>query len=1051
MEDSLGTIWIASNSRGLTHFPPGGKSVSITSSNGLAHTSISCLTQDKEGNIWAGGSTAGLCRLKARQFVTIGMAEGLLDNTVRSVTESSPGQILVGIHGGGIAQIQNGKVVSVRSPSADPRVCFSWSLLRDKSGRLWAGTFGNGLLVETNGILQSFPLPHALGLTINCLMEDSHGRIWFGDSAGFGVIENNALVSWSSNSMIAADSVTALAEDTRCSAIYVGTYHRGVFQLKNGDFTRLTNLSGIPGNRISSLTVDTSGSLWAGMFDKGLACLHNGKVTLVGRKQGLPADTVGSVLEDGLGWYWLGSTHGILRVSRDDLYRVVKGLALQAEFQTFNGNDGLESDYCTEGHHPAAVRDGNGRLWFATSKGVVTVDPAKLQLNTNPPPVLVQRVEFTDHSGSNHVVFPSLTDKVVIPPGSVELDFVFDILSYSAPQKVRLSYRLEGTRENWFDLGNRRELHFHALAPGAYRLHVKAANNDGVWNETGATFNFWVQPFIWQTLWFRILGVVAGVVGGGFIAWRLTNYRLNNRINQLQQQHALERKAEAELQRREQHFRSLIENASDLITVMNPDGVITFQSPSSERVLGFKPEAMIGHNVMEFIHPEDQPKARETLRNVLIHSAGSVTVVARVKHRGGAWRLLEAAGCRRPCELSRRQLIFNTRDITDSKKLEDQVRHAQKMEAVGILAGGVAHDFNNILAASMMQLSLLQQDPNLAPAMRSALKDLEEGSNRAASLTRQLLLFSRQQVMEVKPLNINELLSGLVRMLRRLLGEDVDLLLHGQSETVWVDADKGMMEQVVTNLCINARDAMPNGGQITIGTGIIEFDSITAKTRAEARPGKFVCLSVADTGCGMDANTLNQIFEPFFTTKEPGKGTGLGLATVFGIVKQHQGWIEAESEVGVGSVFRVFLPARKALHLMHKAGAAVPVSGGRENILVVEDNKSLRLLTTKWLQRLGYNVLEAANGPEAVALWQEQGKSVSLLLTDMVMPGGMSGLDLTERLRKTNSELKVIISSGYSLEIAGPSQLKERGIVYLAKPYEGPALAAKVRQCLDDN
>ena len=268
-------------------------------------------------------------------------------------------------------------------------------------------------------------------------MEDSHGRIWFGDSAGFGVIENNALVSWSSNSMIAADSVTALAEDTRCSAIYVGTYH-----------------------------------------------LHNGKVTLVGRKQGLPADTVGSVLEDGLGWYWLGSTHGILRVSRDDLYRVVKGLALQAEFQTFNGNDGLESDYCTEGHHPAAVRDGNGRLWFATSKGVVTVDPAKLQLNTNPPPVLVQRVEFTDHSGSNHVVFPSLTDKVVIPPGSVELDFVFDILSYSAPQKVRLSYRLEGTRENWFDLGNRRELHFHALAPGAYRLHVKAANNDGVWNET---------------------------------------------------------------------------------------------------------------------------------------------------------------------------------------------------------------------------------------------------------------------------------------------------------------------------------------------------------------------------------------------------------------------------------------------------------------------------------------------------------------------------------------------------------------------------------------
>jgi signal transduction histidine kinase len=239
------------------------------------------------------------------------------------------------------------------------------------------------------------------------------------------------------------------------------------------------------------------------------------------------------------------------------------------------------------------------------------------------------------------------------------------------------------------------------------------------------------------------------------------------------------------------------------------------------------------------------------------------------------------------------------------------------MEAIGQLAGGVAHDFNNILAASLMQLSLLQEDPHLTPELRSALKDLEDGSNRAASLTRQLLLFSRRQAMEIKPLEFNALFAGLVKMLRRLLGEQIDLIIHGQPEPAWVDADAGMMEQVVTNLCINARDAMPDGGQITIGTSNIEFDEAAAKAHAEARPGKFAFLSVADTGCGMNEAILDKIFEPFFTTKEAGKGTGLGLAIVFGIVKQHQGWIEVQSEVGVGSVFRVFLPARKAPLLAH--------------------------------------------------------------------------------------------------------------------------------------
>ncbi len=504
-----------------------------------------------------------------------------------------------------------------------------------------------------------------------------------------------------------------------------------------------------------------------------------------------------------------------------------------------------------------------------------------------------------------------------------------------------------------------------------------------------------------------------------------------------------------DLQRREERFRLLIENASDMITVMTRETVISFQSPSSERLLGFKPEEMAGHSLMEFIHREDVVKAETELKNLLSNPAGSVTVSARFKHRDGTWRLLEAVGRSLPGEFVGGQLILNARDITESTKLEEQFRQAQKMEAIGHLAGGVAHDFNNILAASLLQLGLLQQDPGLTPDMHSALKDLEDGANRAAALTRQLLMFSRRQVMEVKPLDFSQLLAGLVRMLGRLLGEHIDLLFYGQAEAFWVEADAGMMEQVVTNLCVNARDAMPNGGRLTIGTGYVELDAAAVQGRSEVRVGKFVCLSVADTGSGMDQATLKKAFEPFFTTKEVGKGTGLGLATVFGIVKQHRGWIECESELGVGSVFHVFLPACEAPQTVNTASVANPFFGGRETILMVEDNESLRTVTSQWLHRLGYRVLEATNGAEAVECWHQNGGQVDLLLTDMVMPGGMSGLELTEQLRALKESLKVIISSGYSLEIARGDLLNQRGIAYLPKPYEGATLATMIRKCFD--
>jgi len=388
-------------------------------------------------------------------------------------------------------------------------------------------------------------------------------------------------------------------------------------------------------------------------------------------------------------------------------------------------------------------------------------------------------------------------------------------------------------------------------------------------------------------------------------------------------------------------------------------------------------------------------------------------------------------------------------DITERRQLEEEFRHAQKIEAIGQLAGGIAHDFNNILAATLLQLSLLLDDKRLTAGTRGTIKEVEAETLRAVNLTRQLLLFSRRQMARAEPLDVIVLIRELLKMLRRLLGENIQINFAEPAAAVWLNADAGMLEQVVTNLCINARDAMPHGGQLAISVTAAEFTADNLQGHPEARPGRFARLQVQDTGCGMAPPVLQRLFEPFFTTKEIGKGTGLGLATIYGIVKQHEGWIEVASTVGVGSTFQVYLPVMAGPLTVRPGGPeAEAARGGPETILLVEDDFSLRRTATLCLRKLGYAVLEAADGVAALALWRKHRDRIDLLFTDMVMPQAMTGLDLTKRLRTERPALKVIISSGYTTEQAdliSPGS----GITFLAKPYQHGHMAKLVRQCLD--
>jgi PAS domain S-box-containing protein len=466
------------------------------------------------------------------------------------------------------------------------------------------------------------------------------------------------------------------------------------------------------------------------------------------------------------------------------------------------------------------------------------------------------------------------------------------------------------------------------------------------------------------------------------------------------------------------------------------------------QVTGFSREEVIGKTGAE-LGLWVQPERREELFR-LVREQGQVrnfeadlfSKDRQVRHILLSVETLQlAAG---PC------MLFSALDVTDRRQLEERLREAQKLEAIGQLARGVAHDFNNILTIIQGHTTLIRMQNEVSPRVADSLRQVSEAAERAANLTRQLLTFSRRQPLQPRVLDLNQVLGSLTEMLRRALGEDIVLEVKPAPALSPVMADLGMMEQVLLNLTINARDAMPRGGRLILSTASRTYAADEPGLPRGLVAGPYVCLTVQDTGEGIAPEVLPRIFEPFFTTKEPGKGSGLGLATVHSIVQQHQGWIEVNSEPKQGTTFRMFLPVVPTL-----APAAGPEARslvmpmGRETVLLVEDEDEVRRLYRDVLEQCGYKVLTAANGPEALRVWQRRGEQVDLLLTDVVMPGGLNGRELAQRFAAEKPGLKVILTTGYRFDLGG----KGGPLVFqwrlLQKPYPPESLAQVVRECLD--
>jgi PAS domain S-box-containing protein len=493
-----------------------------------------------------------------------------------------------------------------------------------------------------------------------------------------------------------------------------------------------------------------------------------------------------------------------------------------------------------------------------------------------------------------------------------------------------------------------------------------------------------------------------------------------------------------------------VEQTAETIVITDTEGAILYVNPAFEKTSGYTCAEALGQNSRILKSGKQDAdfyrRVWETLGRGEMWSGHFIN-----RRKDGA--LYEEEATISPVRDATGKVVNFVavkRDVTREVRLEAQYRQSQKMDAIGELAGGVAHDFNNILAVIQMQAHFLKTDDGITPAQLQATKEIGRAAQRAITLIRQLLQFSRKQMLQLRDLDLNESINEMIKMLRCTIGENIKLQFKFTMHDLFIHADASMMDQVVLNLAVNARDAMPNGGRLVIETSGVELDEFAASQSAQARPGSFVCLSVSDTGCGIPEEILPKIFEPFFTTKDVGKGTGLGLATVFGIVQQHQGWIKVYSEAGHGTVFKIYLP-RLAGMIKRAKKKKMPDSlpTGKETILLVEDEKPLLVLMRKALSRLGYRVLEAPTGVRALQVWKAHREDISLLLTDLVMPDGMTGKELAQGLLRENPKLKVVYMSGYSAEVIGRDFPLESGVNFLAKPFQVQMLAQTVRQMLD--
>jgi signal transduction histidine kinase len=979
------------------------------------------------GDVWAAGShkqTAATSRFDGRQWTRFIHDELSWGVDFRGVMESSDGSVWFSAavdssapakHRAGILQYKDGQWTHHHEPGREP----------------------------TSGATVLLPKIPVSPAKLQLLGESRDGRIW----AAGNILIAGGPKAWTRippSDLQTGSLLSILTTDQR--DLWLGSQQFGALRYDGRTWTRSQGAHGLVANSVISLAQATDGSIWAAT-DRGFSRFDGANWTANALPSRLAIPPHG----------------GSLRASRSGsiwINRCSREWGLRAWPNMLNPVDVASVDFRTTEHR-----------------------------FEGPPPrtsITSAATEEVQHPGSFSVLWTGAAQ-------------------WRDPSDAQLQYSHRLDDQPWSPFVSERGASFFALPAGDHRLEVRSRDSDFNIDPTPATFHFVVLAPVWRQTWFLgMLVVFAGLIGaqsyrvvrergrlrranaelGAEMEERIrtqdeiraTNVRYAKQeaaLMSLTRSYALQQASTAEL------VREIVEVAAHTLGVRLASIWVFGQD---ERTLVcrecFELDARIhssGATLTENEFPRffaeiatgamfsvedvnDDDRTREiassrfpepgggAMLNVPIHVSGSVAGFFCAEHAGSPrrWSTDEETFA-----ISAANMISLLFSEEKRHQVEEQLSRSQKMEAIGQLAGGVAHDFNNILAAMIMQIELIRMNKENPHKVVEGLEDMQNSAERAAGLTRQLLLFGSKQMMQPQKLDLNAAVGHVVRMIERLIGEDVVLKLQLLPSPLPVEVDAGMLDQVLVNLAVNARDAMPAGGELVIETTDVTVNDAVPDYQPDARPGRYAQLRVRDTGVGIPPDILPRILDPFFTTKEPGKGTGLGLATVFGIVKQHNGCIRVESEVGTGTTCTILLPyaAGERADERPQPLPAAPINGGHETILLVEDEPKVRRLTQAVLEQHGYKVLTAANGDDAIAIWKEHGERVELLLTDLVMPGGMGGQDVARQIQLDNPDVKVVYMTGYSPVMAGKEMILKDAENFIAKPFTREAILSKIRDC----
>ncbi|MFN7138804.1 MAG: two-component regulator propeller domain-containing protein [Limisphaerales bacterium] len=1008
--------------------------------------------------------------------------------------EDRSGAVWIGTFGGGLSRWANGQISTFTTETGLPSNHIL-SILEDDEGTLWIGTDLDGLVRYQHGTFKTFKGRTAQANAIRILHQDKTGDLWVVNNAGAEKFKNGKFQTIGELRIM---NIRTMLED-QSGAFWFGS-KSGLVRWKNGHTTTFKEIDGLSSEWVNALYEDANGTIWIGTELGGINRYKDGKFTSYGGKQQF-RERILHILEDPNRRLWFGTKSGIITMPRKELEDYLDEKTNQVSLMAFGRVDGMKRAQCNGIGQPAGLVTRNGHLWFPTLQGAVTFDPASVLTKAHKPPVVIEKVLANEDD-------ITLQPNIKLSPSNGDIEVHYTALSFTVPERIRFQYMMEGVDTTWQDAGTRRVARYTILRPGDYTFKVRASDIDGAWSESDTSFAFSLAPHFYQTFWFYffcILGLTA--VGSGFYRLRLRNLkRREHELIALVDEKTKELRQEITVRKQAEHQSSVFSKLGQRLSTVN-------SIEEAAQVIVEAADELIGwHSCSLYAYDEQEDKGRALVFYDLIDgkrqnlstsrkSVGLSPVARRTLKRGAQLILRKEpitsssdydpfGDAKRPsaslmyvpiCKAGKVVGILSIQsynvDAYTPKHLDtlqaladycgsafEQIRaeaalresqqmvlRQERLAAVGQLSAGVAHEFNNILTIIKGHAALLQEESKLEGEDLQSIEQIATSAERAANLTRQMLAFSRKQILQPKTIELNEITSEVAKMLERLIGENIAICCKLEENLPFICADPAMLEQVILNLALNSRDAMPKGGQLIISTNSVNVTDTSVRGRNEAYAGQFVCLTVADTGCGMDEETQHRIFEPFFTTKEVGKGTGLGLATVYGVVKQHHGWIEVTSKLGEGTSFKIFLPVDKSAAVKNELRASKQkAKGGKETILFVEDEPDIRLLARQILEHFGYHIIEAGSGVEALKIWADHKNEIKLLLTDMMMPEGISGGELARKLRAERPDLKIIYMSGYSVEILEKDLVDQKDFRFLEKPYTPQMLANMVRSALDE-